>query len=186
MDYELYHYGVKGMKLGVRRAKYDNKIAFAKGKKATELAYATRKAIKKSSKATNKANEALAKDPFKMRGSTLHKIEKSKIEKATLNSLKKRYGNAVRDAEKHCNELISKYGKENVKTLHYKNTKDGKFLKEKVNDPKIVGARIAVSTLINFSPLPIIYIPLFRSGKDNGNIEYAATRRYEKHKNKSK
>ncbi len=82
MEYELYHYGVKGMKWGIRRYqnpdgsltpeakkrakkeyKEDNKKAFELGKNATIYGNAAASSMRRTIKIENKASKQYEKDP---------------------------------------------------------------------------------------------------------------------------
>lgn len=144
MDYynELYHYGVKGMKWGVRRyqntdgsltaagkkrarqeVKRDNKTAYELGKSATIYGHATAKSMKRTIKIENKLDKQYAKDPngSKRRTQSLRKKwdASSKTTAELLTSYK-----ILQDAgEKHYNSLVEKYGKEAVSQIKYTDKK---------------------------------------------------------------
>lgn len=136
---EIYHYGVKGMKWGIRRAKNnpaqytrkqvkkeyreDNRNAFEFGKIATVYGHAAAKSTNRTVKLQNKLDEQYSKDPS---GSS-RKIKKlqNKWQASAKTSLElaEMYAKTRDAAEKHCKYLIDKYGKEAVSSIKYKDIK---------------------------------------------------------------
>lgn len=133
---ELYHYGVKGQKWGVRRyqnadgtltaegkARYgdvktmkkearaeyrtDNKKAFELGRQATIDSHASYIADKKALKAQVRYD----KKP------TARRLNKLEAKQRTANRLDAKANESKKDAEKHVSELVQKYGSEAVRNL---------------------------------------------------------------------
>lgn len=148
MEYELYHYGVKGMKWGVRRyqnpdgsltsegrkkakAEYkrDSKTAFELGKDATLYGHATAKSLNRTIKIENKLDKQYEKDPEGLTRKTQKLRNKWDASSKTSMELLQTYNENKDKAEKHCQSLIEKYGKEAVRPINYKNIelKNGKY-----------------------------------------------------------
>ena len=167
---ELLHYGVKGQKWGIRRYqnpdgtltsegrkrakqeyRADNKEAFRLGKAATNYGKAAVISTDRALKYAKKADEALQKDPNGLNASTLRKIARARDSKTAANMLITAYKITKEKAEKHCAELIDKYGKEAVsnikyKELNFKNKDFNSALKEAAKNmgkdaPKIMNER---------------------------------------------
>lgn len=147
-DGELYHYGVKGQKWGVRRYqnkdgsltpagkkrakqeyKSDNKTAFELGKNATITGRAAANSINRTARLKNRLEKRQEKDPdgSTRRTKSLHdKLEASAKATEQLSATYMKYKAA---AEAHCKSLVDKYGKEAVSSIKYKDlkTKNGKI-----------------------------------------------------------
>jgi len=135
---ELYHYGVKGMKWGVRRYRNsdgtltsagkkrakqeyrsDNKTAEVLGRSATLYGHATAKSMGRTIKLENKLDKQYVKDPSGSARRTKSLKKKWDASSKSTMELAERY-NAMKDAaEKHCDSLIKKYGKEAVANIQY-------------------------------------------------------------------
>lgn len=142
---ELYHYGVKGMRWGVRRYqnengtmtragrnhykegyKNDNKEAYELGKEATIYGYATAKSMKRTAQLKKKFDRQLEKDPERIKRRTQSLEGKLKASTKATAKLTKDYMRRKKLAEDHCKRLIDKYGSDSVKPIKYKDIKVGK------------------------------------------------------------
>ena len=195
MDNELYHYGVKGMRWGVVRArqktgssgnltksqmkrefKNDKKKAFENGREGTTLGRAMVYGSKKLIKLEKKIDKAYKKDPNGTKESTQKKVNKWEKDAKTLMRIGEAYKNVHENSKKHVDELISKYGKDKVKPIRYK-----KFNNDRVGEYELMNERVArgkefiKSSIINVSPLPLIMVP--KSANQRGRDLYKTVKR---------
>lgn len=142
MDNELYHYGVKGMKWGVRRYqnadgtltsagkkrarqeyKQDNATAHELGKQATVYGHAAAKSMKRTVKYENRLKKQYEKDPEGQKFGTKFWRSRWNASAATTAQLANAYIVSRAKAEAHCKSLIDKYGEEAVSSIKYKDVK---------------------------------------------------------------
>lgn len=179
MDNELYHYGVKGMRWGVTRArqktgssgnltksqmkrefKDDKKKAFENGREGTALGRAMVYGSKKLIKLEKKIDKAYEKDPNGAKKSTQKKVHEWEKNAKTLMQIGEQYNKVHENSKKHVNELISKYGKDIVNPIKYK-----KFKNDRVGEYELMNERVASgkewikSIVVTLSPLPIVMRP---------------------------
>lgn len=135
---ELMHYGVKGMRWGVRRYqnedgsltkegrkrarkeyREDNTKAFTLGSKATIYGNAAAKSMDRTIKLENKLDKRYAKDPTGSSRRTQSLKKKWDASSKTSMELMQNYKKYHDAAKAHCNSLIKKYGKEAVADIRY-------------------------------------------------------------------
>lgn len=139
---ELYHYGVRGMKWGIRRYqkkdgsltpegkkrakseyKADNEEAFNKGKDATVSGHAAARSMKRTIKLENRLEKKYEKDPEGIKRSTQNLHQKWQASAKTTGQLVEAAMKYRKEAEEHCKSLMRKYGKEAVSSIKYKDVK---------------------------------------------------------------
>ncbi len=151
-DGELYHYGVKGMKWGIRRYqnadgtltsagkkrakkeyKEDNETAFKLGRNATIIGHATARSMKRTIKLENALDKRYEKDPDGQKFLTKEIRKRWEASAKTTAEFANAYVRHKDKAEAHCKSLIDKYGKEAVSAIKYKDKKlpEGKHSPDK-------------------------------------------------------
>lgn len=148
MDYyitsngELFHYGVKGQKWGIRRYqnkdgsltpagkkrakqeyKADNKKAFELGKNATITGHAAARSMKKTIRLENALDKRYEKDPEGQRSLTKAIRKRWDASAETTAQLTDAFMAHRNRAEIHCKSLIDKYGQEAVSPIKYRDVK---------------------------------------------------------------
>lgn len=167
----LEHYGVKGMKWGVRRfqnsdgtltsagkkrygssanprkamrkdIKSDMEKAYNVGKSGTYMGYASTYAEKTATKTKQRYEKALEKDPAELHRSTRTKRIKSEAAEKTRKEINAEYERLLKEAKDDVARLKEKYGDEAVNDITY-NKKTGKMKEQTTTGKEVAGYILA-------------------------------------------
>ena len=167
MNNELKHYGIVGMKWGVRRYQNPDGTYTQAGKerydgekkewtrelrndkrdarRLTRDAAATGKAYDKASRVYNEA--AKTYESAKEAGALNDGIEKRYKEALDVkNTLESRYKEKERAAEQHRSNMAEKYGEEHVSEMRYKDRKGGTTT---IDNGDATGRKVAMAFVLN-------------------------------------
>lgn len=167
----LKHYGIKGMKWGVRRfqnfngtltdegkkrygssanprramrkdIKADMERAYNVGKSGTYMGYASTYAEKTAAKTKQRYEKALRNDPTELYRSTRIKRIKSEAAEKTRKEINAEYERLLKEVKDDVTRLKEKYGDEAVKDITY-NKKTGKMKEQTITGKEVAGYILA-------------------------------------------
>lgn len=167
----LKHYGIKGMKWGVRRfqnfngtltdegkkrygssanprramrkdIKADMERAYNVGKSGTYMGYASTYAEKTATKTKQRYEKALRNDPTELYRSTRIKRIKSEAAEKTRKEINAEYERLLKEVKDDVTRLKEKYGDEAVKDITY-NKKTGKMKEQTTTGKEVAGYILA-------------------------------------------
>lgn len=165
------HYGIKGMKWGVRRfqnfngtltdegkkrygssanprramrkdIKADMERAYNVGKSGTYMGYASTYAEKTAAKTKQRYEKALRNDPTELYRSTRTKRIKSEAAEKTRKEIDAEYERLLKEAKDDVTRLKEKYGDEAVNDITY-NKKTGKMKEQTTTGKEVAGYILA-------------------------------------------
>lgn len=177
-DLYLAHYGVKGMRWGVRKAEVraDNKKAKNLGDIATVNRYASEAAERRANKYTKKY------------GASTKERHQRKLKSALMNRdlLKETADESFHRVKEHYDSLVKKYGKENVKDIKYNKKgliEEGRDTERALRSLGITAVSVGAAIGTGL-PFAVISVPL--TSRDIGNsVESMSYRElYKGNKNK--
>lgn len=170
-DMSIAHYGIKGMKWGVRRfqnsdgtltsagkkrygssanpkkamrkdIREDMEKAYQTGKAGTYMGYASTYAEKTATKTKQRYEKALEKDPAELYRSTRTKRIKSEAAEKTRKEINAEYERLLKEAKDDVARLKEKYGDEAVNDITY-NKKTGKMKEQTTTGKEVAGYILA-------------------------------------------
>lgn len=196
---ELYHYGIKRQRWGVRRFQNPDGTLTAAGKRrygTLEIHDDVKKAYELGRKGTIEANAAY-KATVKAQKSadryakkpTEKRLAKKDLDESVANRLNEMYKNTKNEAQNHVQQLRQKYGDANIKDINY--DKKGRMAEAVATDQEYIlssaasiGLTAASVALAATGALPFYAIVSVgpKSGKQLGNDLYSEVRAEEKRK----
>jgi len=194
MDNELKHYGIVGMKWGVRRYQNEDGTYTTAGKerysgekkewkrelradkrdarRLTRDAAATGKAYDRANRAYNQAKETY--EGAKKAGALNDGIKKRYEDaEAVKNTLESRYKEREKAAEAHRNSMAEKYGEDHVSEMRYKERKGGTTTIDNGDATlRKIGMSFVLDGLVGGVPVGTAWAA-YNSSTIRGGLEYA-------------